>query len=326
MPARRLIFALVSAIGFGLVTGSPASTQSYPDRQIKMIVPFPPGGPTDVMARLVAQNLSSSLGQTVVIENRPGAGGTLGSKIVAGSDPDGYTLLYGSTSTLAIAPSLYKSLDYDPIKDFVPIAMVSDAPFVLIAALNVPAKSLKELIAYAKANPGKLNFSSAGNGTPPHLTGEMFKAATGTDIVHIPYKGGAPSITDVVAGQIQMTFETTSVLLPLIREGKVRAMAVTSAQRRPELPDVPNMIESGFAGFLSNSWTGVVAPAGTPASIVSRLNAAINESLRSAATKASFAKLGIETKVGSPRDFATLIANETKKWAAIVKSSGAKID
>jgi tripartite-type tricarboxylate transporter receptor subunit TctC len=326
MAIHRLVLAVLGILGSCLFASSPAVTQNFPDRPIKIVVPFPPGGPTDVAARLVAQNISASLGQPVVIENRAGAGGTLGAKAVASADPDGYTLLFGSTSSLAIAPAIYKTLDYDPVKDFAPIATVSDAPFILVTSSGFPATSLKELIAYAKANPGKVNYASAGIGTPPHLTGEMFKAATGTNIVHVPYKGGAPAITDVIAGQVEMTFETTSVLLPLVKEGKVRALAVTSAHRRPELPDTPNMIESGFPGFLSNSWTGVVAPAGTPAGIISKLNAAINAGLTSEATKVSFAKLGLDPRVGSPENFASLIASETKKWTEIAKLPGARID
>jgi tripartite-type tricarboxylate transporter receptor subunit TctC len=323
---RHVFIRAVATAAVCLITAGTGAAQTYPDRPIKLIVPFPPGGPTDVMGRLVAQSLSTNIGQSVVVENRAGAGGTIGAKAVAGADPDGYTLLYGSTSTLAIAPALYKNLEYDPTKGFTPVAMVSDVPFVLVVGPRVPVKSVQELIAHAKANPGKLNFSSAGNGTPPHLTGEMFKAATGTDIVHIPYKGGAPSITDVMAGQVEMTFETTSVLLSLIREGKLKALAVTSATRRPELPDVPTMIESGLAGFRANSWTGVVGPAGLPASVVTKLNAAINDGLKSAAVKETFAKLGVEAKIGSPQDFATMISDEMQKWSAIVKSSGAKID
>ena len=326
MVVYRLILAVLSILGPSLLASTPAITQGYPDRPIKIVVPFPPGGPTDVAARLIAQNISVSFGQPVVIENRAGAGGTLGAKAVASADPDGYTLLFGSTSSLAIAPAIYKTLNYDPVRDFAPIAMVSDAPFILVTFSSFPATSLKELIAYAKTNPGKVNFASAGKGTPPHLTGEMFKAATGTNIVHVPYKGGAPAITDVIAGQVEMTFETTSVLLPLVKEGKVRALAVTSAHRRPELPDTPSMIESGFPDFLSNSWTGVVAPAGTPASIISKLNAAINASLTSEATKASFAKLGLDARVGSPEHFTSLIASETKKWTEIAKLSGARIN
>lgn len=324
MALHRLIFAVLGILGSCLFAGWPALAQNYPDRSIKIVVPFPAGGPTDVAARLVAQNISASLGQPVVIENRAGAGGTLGAKAVASAEPDGYTLLFGSTSSLAIAPAIYKTLDYDPVKDFAPIATVSDAPFILVTTSGFPATSLKELIAYAKANPGKMNYASAGNGTPPHLTGEMFKAATGTDIFHVPYKGGAPAVTDVIAGQVQMTFETTSVLLPLVKEGKLKALAVTSARRRPELPEIPSMIESGFPDFLSNSWTGVVAPAGTPANVVAKLNAAINAGLTSEATKASFAKLGLDAKVGSPENFASLIVNEKKKWAGIVKLSGAR--
>ena len=242
-------------------------------------MPFPPGGPTDYVARLVAQHVSANLGQ-VVLDNRPGAGGTIASKAVANAEPDGYTLLYGSSATLGIAPALYKNVEYDPIKSFAPVALVSRVPFVLGVAAAVPANTLSEFIAYAKANPGKLNFGAT-IGTPPHLVGELFKVTTGADIYYIPYKGAAQAMTDLLAGQMHMTIEGATTLLAHIQSGKVRPLAVMSPQRIPALPDVPTMLEHGYSGFPPASWTGVLAPAGTPASIVGKLNAAINDALQS---------------------------------------------
>jgi tripartite-type tricarboxylate transporter receptor subunit TctC len=322
MLDRRSFVLALATVGLALGPGG-AHGQSYPQRPIKMVVPFPPGGPTDVMARMAAQSLSTSLGQGVVVENRPGAGGTIGSKAVAMSDPDGYTLLFGSTSTLAISPALYRNLDYDPVKSFAPVAAFSNGPLVLVVNPAVAAASVKDLIALAKASPGRLNFASAGIGTPPHLTGELFKAKAGIDIVHVPYKGGAPAIQDVMGGQVQMTFEVMAVLLPLIQDGKLKALAVTGAARSPQLPDIPTMIEAGLPDFESNSWTGVVAPAGTPADVIAALNASVNAGLRSASTKALLVKLGADPLPGSPADFGKLLESEMRKWAAIAQAAGA---
>ena len=324
MTTRRTFLSALMALGLALAATLPAAAQSYPDRPIKLIVPFPPGGPTDYVARLVAQHVSASLGQ-VVIDNRAGAGGTIAAKAVAGADPDGYTLLYGSSATLGIAPALYKSVDYDPIRSFAPIALVSRVPFVLGIAATVPASTLAEFIAYAKANPGRLNFGAA-IGTPPHLVGELFKVTTGTDILYVPYKGAAQAMTDLLAGQMHLTIESATTLLPHLQSGKVRALAVTSPQRLPALPDVPTMIESGYGGFPPASWTGVLAPAGTPAAVIGKLNAAINNSLKSAEIKGNFARFSAEAKVGSPQDFAAFIADEAPKWAALVKASAAKVE
>ncbi len=323
MLTRRVFLTASAIAGLALRPYGSALAQTYPDRPIKLIVPFPPGGPTDVMARLVAQHLSSTIGGSVVVENRPGAGGSVGTKAVAAADPDGYTLLFGGTSTLAINPAMYKNLPYDPVTGFAPVAMVSSSPFVLVVNPSLPVKTVKEFIDYVKANPGKVNYGSAGIGTTPHLTAELFKSLTGADIVHVPYKGGAPVITDVLAGQIQMTFELIAVLLPFIQERKLRALAVTTETRSRDLPDVPTMGESGVAGCLSSSWFGVVAPAGTPATIVSKLNSEINKGLRSAEIIASLAKLGSETKVGSPQEFGVLIASDLERWKSIVVKTGA---
>jgi tripartite-type tricarboxylate transporter receptor subunit TctC len=314
------IVALLAACAASL-----ALAQPYPDKPIKMIVPYPPGGPIDTMGRLVAHNLSFSLGQQVVIENRPGAGSTLGTKAVAAADPDGYTLLFGSSGSLAVAPALYSSFDLDPRKAFVPVASVSLLPHVFVVSPSVPAGSVAEFIAYAKANPGKLNYG-AGLGTPPHLLSTLFKVKAGIDIVYVAYKGSAASVTDLLAGQTQMTIDGLTGLYPLIREGKVRPLAICRPVRWPELPDVPTMAESGFPDFVIDAWTGVVAPAGTPPEIVTKLNAAINEGLESPETKANLARFSAIAKIGSPADFAAFLAEELPRWAGIVKLAGAKID
>ncbi len=322
MISRQLLLCAVVALA--LPASWPAGAQSYPDRPIRLIVPFPPGGPTDYVARIIGQYLSAHLGQ-VVLDNRPGAGGTIASNAVASAEPDGYTLLYGSSATLGIAPALYRNVEYDPVKSFAPIALVSRVPFVLGVAATVPAHTLAEFIAYARANPGKLNFGAT-MGTPPHLVGELFKVTTGADILYVPYKGAAQAMTDLLAGQMQMTIEGATTLLPHIASGKVRALAVMSPQRIPALPDVPTMLESGYSGFPSASWTGVLAPAGTPASIVSKLNATINDGLQSPQISADFSRFSAQAKVGSPQDFADFIAVEAPKWAALVKRSGAKVE
>jgi tripartite-type tricarboxylate transporter receptor subunit TctC len=322
MLGKRILLSAVVALG--LPATGPATAQTYPDKPIKLVVPFPPGGPTDYVARLVAQHLSMNLGQ-VVIDNRPGAGGTIASKSVAGADPDGYTLLYGSSATLGIAPALYRNVDYDPIKSFAPIALVSRVPFVLGIAATLPPTTLADFIAYAKGNPGKLNFGAT-IGTPPHLVGELFKVTTGTDVFYVPYKGAAQAMTDLLAGQMHMTIEGVTTLLPHIQSGKVRALAVMSPQRIPALPDVPTMIESGYDGFPPASWTGVLAPAGTSAAVVGKLNVAINQGLQSLEIKANFVRFSAEAKIGSPQDFADFIAAEAPKWAALVKASAAKLE
>ncbi|HEY2135975.1 MAG TPA: tripartite tricarboxylate transporter substrate binding protein [Xanthobacteraceae bacterium] len=303
----------------------PARAESYPDHVIKILVPFSAGGPVDVMARLVAQHLSTAFGQAVVVDNRPGAGGTLASKAVATAEPDGYTLLFASAGSLAISPSLYKNLGYDPVAGFAPVAMVANHPIAMVVHPSVPVHSVAELIAYAKANPGKLNYGAA-PGTPPHLMVELFRTLTGIDLVFIPYKGAAQALTDLLAGQTQMTMLSTTVIVPPILAGSLRPLAVTSAARWPELPDVPTMRESGFADFPQGSWTAVVAPAGTPRDIVDKLNATINQGLRSADLRDGLAKLGAETKIYSPEELGALLAAETRKWSAVVKSSGATMN
>ena len=303
-----------------------AAAQAYPIKPIHLVVPFPPGGPTDIVGRLVAQKLSDALGQPVVVENRPGAGGTVGSAAVAKASPDGYTLLYGSTSTLAIAPSLYPKAGYDPMKDFAPISLVSRGPIILAVNANVPAKSLREFIALAKSQPGKINYGSAGSGTPPHLAAELFKSVAGVDLLHVPYKGGAPAISDLAGGQVQVIFEGLPSLLPHIKSGKVRALAITGQKRDAALPDVPTMAEAGLAGYDANFWSGLVAPAGTPRDAIERLNGVLVKALASTEVREALARQGLEAAGTSPAEFAKFIAAEIEKWGRVVKASGAKVD
>lgn len=320
--SRTLLF--VTAMMLAAIT-APANAQApYPSRPIRLIVPFPPGGPVDVMARFVVQRLGTNLGQ-IIIDNRPGAGGTLGSKAASLAEPDGYTLLFGSSTTLAAGPSLYRHLGYDPLKSFVPIGMISSVPFVLALAPHVDAKSLGELITYAKAHPGKLNFG-APTGTLPHLTMEMFKLRAGVDIVHIPYKGAATAITDVLSGEMDMAFEPISVMVGHVREGKIRPLAVTGAARSAELPEVPTVIESGYPGFVSLSWTGIVAPAGTPPEIIAHVNAVIIDAFRAEDAQEGLARLGAESKLGTPESFGAMIAAEIPKWAEAVRAAGVRLD
>jgi tripartite-type tricarboxylate transporter receptor subunit TctC len=278
------------------------------------------GSQIDVMARMTAPALSARLGQPVIVENRPGGGTTIGAKHVAMATPDGYTLLFvGASHTLG--PALIKNLDYDPVKDFAPIATVGMGSWVLVVAPSVPAKSLKDLVAYARANPGRLNWGFGLN-AGPHLLGELFLLTTGIDVNRIPYKSGVQALPDILGGRIQMNFGTAENLLPLIREGKLRALAVTSDTRNSDLPDVPTMIDSGYPRLTRGYWTGLLAPAGTPADIVNRLNAEINASLATPGMKASLMKVGVEPKAVSPEDFASLIVDEIADWKTAAKAAG----
>jgi len=314
----------IVAIGLALGVAGSAAAQSYPARPIKLIVPVAAGGPLDTLARLAGDKISAKLGQPVVVENRAGGGTSIGARIVATAEPDGYTLLWASSATLAILPVLYTKLDFDP-KAFVPVALVARLPHVLVVPPAVPANTVQELAAYAKAHPGQLNYG-ASLGTPPHLMGAMFAKMSGTDLAFIPYKGGAPSLTDLLGGQTQLTFDALMTLMPLIQEGKLRALAITSPTRWPGLADVPTMAEAGFPGFPGDSWNGVVAPAGTPAAIVDKLNAAINEGMGTADVKETMNKLVAVPSLGSPRDFADWIASQSPIWAETVKVAGARID
>ena len=302
-----------------------ARAQSYPNKLIKVILPYTAGSPNDVMARIALPFLATRLGQPVVIDNRPGGGTVIGAKTVMTAEPDGYTLLFSNSPTHFIAPIASKSAAYDPLGDFVPIAPIGTSFLVLVVAPSVPATSVREFVAYAKANPGKLNFGF-GQGTLPHLVGEWFKVSTKLDIVSIPYRGGAQAVTDMLGGRIQMNLGTTATLLPLIRDGRVRALAVTSTQRHPDLPEVPTMTESGLSDITSLTYYGLFGPAGLPAEVVNKINSEVNESLKSPELNAGFARAGFETKAGSAQEFAALLADEMKKWTSIVKATGFQLE
>jgi len=324
MRAKPIVLTIV-ALGLGLAAAGPAAAQPYPNRPIKLIVPFPAGGPPDVIARIVADSMSTRLGQSVVVDNRPGAGATIGTRSVANAEPDGHTLLFASTTSLSIGPALFKNLDYDPIKSFTPVAGISIGPMVLVLHPSVPAKTVQELVAHAKANPGKLNYG-AGVASPPHIAWGLFTAVTGTDILFVPYRGMAPAMNDLISGQIQMMIDGTGPLLPHIQAGTFRALAVTGKTRSPDFPHLPTMIESGYPDYVLTFWTGIVAPAGTPQPIVARLNSAINDGLASIALKDGLAKFNVEGNVASPQEFAAMLAQEAEKWAGIVKAAGIKVE
>jgi tripartite-type tricarboxylate transporter receptor subunit TctC len=316
MYARRG-FLLAAVL---IASAGAAQAQSYPSRPIKLVVAVIAGGPMDIMGRLVAQQLSATLGP-VFVENRAGAGTTLGAKAVASAEPDGYTLLLGNAATLAIGPTLYKSAGYDPLTSFAPVAFIASVPYVMIVSPGVPARTVGELVAYAKAQPGKLSFGVP-NAAPPHMLAAWFKALTGTDIVIVPYKGASAVLTDMLAGQIQAGFETTSVLFGHLQEKKIRALAVATRARLADLPDVPTMIESGFPDFIASSWTSVMAPAATPKDIVGKLNASINAGLNSSQMQARLKQLAAEARPGTPEELAAFVAGEIPKWQALARLTG----
>jgi tripartite-type tricarboxylate transporter receptor subunit TctC len=318
--ALATIAALSTAAGLARAEGP------YPERVIKMIVPAPAGGQTDVMARLMAQKMQQTLGQSVIIENRAGAGGALAARAAASADPDGYTLFYGNTSTLAVIPAVSRNPGYDPVKNFAPVASVSESYTVLVVHPSFPARTIREFVSYAKAHPGKLNYAHAGAGNVTHLVGEMFRTLAAIDFVNVPHKGGNESVQGVMGGQVDFALESPVILLSLIREGRLRALAVTSAERKPELPDAPTMVESGIAGFVATLLTGVVAPAGTPAAIVGKLNGVINETLVAPDMQDLVVRFGSQVRIGSPQEFAAFLAGETGKWANIARAAGVSVE
>jgi len=295
-------------------------------QNVRFVVGFTPGGPSDILARALGAKLGETLGQAVIVENRPGAGGNLAAEVVAKSAPDGNTWLLGNNSILATNQSLYSRLGYDPVKDFAPVALVGVQPNMLVVHPSVPAHSVAELIAYAKQHPGKLNYASTGAGVASHLSAELFKAMAGVDMVHIPYKGSQPALTDVIAGQCQVMFATSASAIPYVKAGRLRALAVTTGQRSATLPDLPTVSEAGVPGFESTTWHGVVVPSATAAPVIERLNRGINAALREQDLRDRLAGLGIEVAGGTPQDFAAYIAREIPKWAKVVKDSGAKAE
>jgi tripartite-type tricarboxylate transporter receptor subunit TctC len=324
MFTRRCVLS-ASVLALGLNRAGFAQEQLYPDRPIKLVVPFPAGGPTDIMGRIAGQLVSSALGQNVVVENRPGAGGTIGSQDVARANADGYTLLLGGTNTNAINAAIYKNLNYDPVNDFMPVASIAVDSSALVISPSIPAKTVQEFVSYLKDRPGKLTCGAV-LGIAPHVMVEYFKVVTGTNMVFVPYKGGPALIPDLLGGQIQMTFGAKSLFLPYIQSGKLRALAVTSDTRWPELPDVPTMRECGFANFPAYQWFLVLAPARTPAAVIDKLNVAINDGLKSPDVQAQLAKLGTEPRIRSRQDLVKFMAEEAQQWAKMVSSADIKLE
>jgi tripartite-type tricarboxylate transporter receptor subunit TctC len=313
--------AFAFALGSAGASGD-AKAQAFPNRTITLVIPFAPGGSTSIVGRVIADRMSQLLGESIVVDNRPGAGGTVGTKLVAKSEPDGYTLLLGYTGTLAIGPSLYKNVGYDPRKDFAPIGMIGHAPNSLVVHPSFPAKTVAELIGYAKAHPGKVNFGSAGVGTVSHICGEYFAQAAGITLVHIPYKGTAPALTDVLGGHIPMAFAPIPAAHANVSGGLLRALAVTSASRSTLLPDVPTISESGLPGFDISLYYGLVAPAGTPRAVIDKLNKELKAALASEEVKKQLSQDGTEITPGTPEDYAAFIDKDEKKWSQLLKASG----
>jgi len=321
---RRTLLSTALALGLPVVAMDTAWAQS--GKPLRLIVPFTPGGSTDILARAIAPKLALALGQTVLIDNRPGAGGSLGAGEAAKAEPDGQTLLMGHIGTLAVNPAIYPRLSYDPLKSFVPVAWVARVPNVLVVPADSPARSFKQFIELARAKPGQMTFSSGGNGSAAHITFEYLKLRSKIFMLHIPYRGTAPSVTDLISGQVDATFTGAPVVLPHVRSGRLRALAVSSAQRIPTLPDVPTVAESGYPGFEADQWYGVVAPAGTPAAVVARLNAEINKALVLADVAQQLAVEGAVPTPSTPQALGALIALELPRWAEVVKAGKVKPD
>ncbi len=304
-----------------------ATAQDYPARPIRIIVPFTPGAGTDIVARAIAQSLNEAWKQSVVVDNRPGAGGTIAGELVARASADGYTLMLGNVSTLAIAPALNPKLPYSPLRDFAPITLITTSENVLVLHPSVPVTSMREFIAFAKANPRKLNYGSSGNGTTSHLGGVMFASMTGTEMTHVPYKGSGPMLTDLLAGQLQLSFSSVPTALPHIKSGRLRALAVTLLARSSVLPDLPTVQEAaGLKGFEISLWQGIVAPAATPRAIVMKLNQQIAGSLRTPEMKAKLTVQGLDAVGNTPEQFGAYIRDEIAKWTKVVQTSGARVE
>ncbi|HVN34232.1 MAG TPA: tripartite tricarboxylate transporter substrate binding protein [Casimicrobiaceae bacterium] len=320
---------MIAAAAIALSLASLAGAQppaAYPAKPVKLVIPFPPGGPLDVVGRAIAQKLTDAWGQSVVVDNRPGAGGNIGADLVAKSPPDGYTILMGALSTHAVNPSLYAKMPYDAIADFAPITLVAVTPNVLVVNASLPVNSAKEFIAYAKANSGKLAFGSGSNGSAGHLAGELFKVDTGTDSTHVPYKGGAPATQALLAGDTQFMFDNLANAMPQVKAGKLKALAVTTAERSKLAPELPTMAEAGLAGFDISTWFGLFAPAGTPQDVIAKWNAEVAKILNSPEMREKLIAQGAEPSPDTPEQFAAFVKSEIAKYAKIIKASGAKVD
>jgi tripartite-type tricarboxylate transporter receptor subunit TctC len=329
MMHRKHFLVFAAALlpaGIALAQGNPAAPATYPVKPIRLVVPFTPGGSTDILARAIGLELTKAWGQAVVIDNVPGAGGSLGADKVAKASADGYTLLMGHIGTLAVNPSLYPALPYDPVKSFAPVAWVARVPNVLVVNPQVAARSVKELVALAKSRPGQLNYGSGGNGSAANLATEYFKLQTGTSLLHIPYRGTAPAINDLIGGQIQVLFTGAPAVLSQIRNGQLRALAVSSPQRLPALPDLPTVAEAGYKDFEADQWYGVVAPAGTPRDIINKLNTQINLALNAPELKARLSSEGAVATPTTPEAFGKHIASEIARWKPVIQSGRVKTD
>ncbi len=322
---RLLCVLSIAALGLSVVIENRADAQPYPNKPVRLIVTFAPGGGADFMGRLIGQKLSESLGQSVVVENRAGAGGSIGNEAVAKAAPDGYTLLLGAAGALVIAPWLYAKLPFDTVKDFAPISLLATVPFALATHPSIPSKTVKELIALARANPGRLNYGSSGAGGAPHLAGELMKSMAKIEMVHVPYKGLAPAITDLIGGQLDLIFADVNLVNPHIQAGKLKGLAVTGAQRSPIMPQFPTVAEAALPGYQAGTWYGMLAPASTPRDLIVKLNGEINRVLSSTEMKERFATQGAEPAANSPEQFATFIKSELDKWAKVVKTANIKL-
>jgi tripartite-type tricarboxylate transporter receptor subunit TctC len=320
---RRLGAALIVVAA---LAASASAQTAYPAKPIQLVVPFAPGGATDIVARLVGQKLAERLGRPVVVDNRPGAGGNVGAAIVAKAPADGHVLFLGTIATHAINQSLYARLGHDPVRDFAPVSLLTSVPLVLVVPADLPARSVKDLVALAKARPGALNYASPGAGTALHLAGELFKSLAGVDVMHVPYKGSAPAITDLLGGRVSLMFDTTLSALPHVKAGKLRALGVTTARRSAALPELPTVAESGLPGFDVSAWNGILVPAGTPREIVARLATEVAAIMKLADVRERLAGQGAEAIGSTPEEFAAHIAAETAKWAKVVRASGARVD
>jgi tripartite-type tricarboxylate transporter receptor subunit TctC len=323
--SRRHLTRSLCALALGLAFAGGALAQAWPSKPVKLIVPYPPGGPTDIVARVIAQKLQTQTGQPFIIDNRPGAGGNTGAEAVARSAPDGYTLLVATTAH-AINPSLFKNMGYQFGKDFAPISQLTSGPLVVVVNPALPAQNITELIALAKAKPAEMNFASSGNGQSTHLSAELFNSMAGTQIRHVPYKGSAPALADTMGGQTQLMFDTMLSAMPLVKSGKLRALAVTSAQRSPAAPDLPTIAESGLPGYEAIAWNGLLAPVGTPKDVVAKLSAELRTALSQPDVRERFDAQGFSAAWNTPEAFTTFIGTEIDKWARVVKVSGATVE
>ena len=324
MPA--LVNLTRFALAIAVAACAHASAQGYPAKPLRLVVPFPAGGNTDIYARPIAQKLGDLLGQQVVVDNRPGAGGSIGGELVAKSPPDGYTLIAGTTSTFGIGPNLYRKLPYDPVKDFTPVILSSLAQNMLVVHPSVPARSVKELIALARAHPGKLNFASAGNGTSSHVAGELFKSMAKVELTHIPYKGTGLAMIDLLSGQVDMIFDSVTTALTQVKAGKLRALAVTGSRRLELMPDLPTVSEAGVPGFEVSAWFAIFAPANTPKGVVARLNSELNKVLLMPEIRATWAQQGAEVAGGAPERLAAHVESELAKWAKVVREANIRLE